>query len=95
MARFRLNSGLVSFGGFFSWQCVDDAMLDFVWSALQERLASIETEQGDCSFKIKNVERTGWKNKLVMHAEIGEKGHKVIRKFSIDLTPKRVDVVGE
>ena len=81
--------------GFLVGNVLTDAMLDFAWSALQERLTSIETEQGDCSFKIKNVERTGWKNKLVMHAEIGEKGHKVIRKFSIDLTPKRVDVVGE
>ena len=62
-------------------------MLDFAWEALQKALGAIQTEQGECSFSIKKVERTGWKNKLMMYAEIGEKEHKVTRRFSIDLTP--------
>lgn len=73
--------------GFLVGNVLTESMLDFAWQSLQEGLSSLETVQGDWSFKVKKVERTGWKNKLVMHAEIGEKGHKVTRQFSIDLTP--------
>jgi len=64
-----------------------DAMLDFAWEALKERLSSISADQGPYSFVIQKVERTGWKTKLVVHAEIKQKGHQVVRRFSIDLMP--------
>jgi hypothetical protein len=64
-----------------------DAMLDFAWEALKDGLSSVKTDQNEYSFVIKKVERTGWKTKLVLHAEIKQNDHQVVRRFSIDLMP--------
>jgi hypothetical protein len=62
-------------------------MLNFAWEALKEGLSSVKADQGEYSFAIKKVERTGWKTKLVVHAEIKQKDHQVVRRFLIDLIP--------
>jgi hypothetical protein len=64
-----------------------DTMLNFAWEALKEGLSSVKADQGEYSFAIKKVERTGWKTKLVVHAEIKQKDHQVVRRFLIDLIP--------
>lgn len=73
--------------GFLVGNILTNTMLDFAWDTLQKGLCSIKTEQGESSFMIKKVDRTGWKNKLVMYADMEENGHKVTRQFSIELTP--------
>ena len=73
--------------GFLVGNVLTETMLDFSWDAIQNGLSSIAVEQGESAFTVTHVERTGWATKLVMHAEIGEKDHKVTRKFSIDLMP--------
>ena len=62
-------------------------MLNFALDALQNGLNPIKEEQGEFSFAIQKVERTNWNNKLIVHAQIGEKGHTATRRFCIDLLP--------
>ena len=64
-----------------------DAMLDFVWEALTERLSTLKVDQGSYAMTIKKVTRTGWKTKLMVEAEIRQNDHQVIRQFAIDLMP--------
>lgn len=64
-----------------------DTMLDFTWNSLQQSLANIKREQDSASFEIRKVETSGKGNKLIIHAEIGEKKHKVTRRFSVELIP--------
>jgi hypothetical protein len=64
-----------------------DAMLNFAWEALEKGLSSLKADQDEYSFVIKKVEKTGWKTKLVVHAEIKQKDRQVLRRFSIDLMP--------
>jgi len=62
-------------------------MLDFALEALQKGLSPIKEEQGERSLTIQKVERPSWNNKLVVHAEIVEKGHTATRRFAVELIP--------
>ena len=66
---------------------VTDDMFDFVFSALTERLLSIDVQHGKHSLVIEKVERSQWKNRFIVQAKISEQDHQVTRRFVIELLP--------
>ena len=73
--------------GYIVGNLLTDAMLDFAFAMLEEALIPIQAHTDTHSFVVKKVERSGWKTKLIVHAEIGQNDHRVLRQFSIDVIP--------
>lgn len=91
---YRSRSDLISIQnwlaseGYFVGNVITEPMLNFALNTLKDNLALINKEQDDCSFVIKKINRTGWKTKLMISAEIKQGDHKVTRQFSLDLIPE-------
>jgi hypothetical protein len=73
--------------GYLVGNILTDEMIDFAWNTLTESLSLVAAKKDQYSFVIKKVERTGWKTKLVIHAEMTQDDHQVTRRFAIDLIP--------
>jgi len=66
---------------------VTDDMLDFMYSALKDRLLSMDIHHEKHSLVIEKVERSQWKTRLIVQAKISEQDHQVTRRFAIELLP--------
>ncbi len=73
--------------GYLVGDIVTESMLDFVFSALEEKLLAIDIHQENHSLGIEKVEQTQVKTRLIVQAKIREKDHQVTRRFIFELMP--------